>query len=48
MLTGDMKRVADKVAEELGIGEVYSELLPADKVAKVEQLLSQKSEKEKF
>lgn len=46
MLTGDMKRVADKVAEELGIGEVYSELLPADKVAKVEQLLSQKSEKE--
>ena len=47
MLTGDMKRVADKVAEELGIGEVYSELLPADKVAKVEQLLSQKSEKEK-
>ena len=48
MLTGDMKRVADKVAEELGIGEVYSELLPADKVAKVEQLLSQKSEKEKL
>ena len=42
MLTGDMKRVADKVAEELEIGEVYSELLPADKVAKVEQLLSQK------
>ena len=36
------------VAEELGIGEVYSELLPADKVAKVEQLLSQKSEKEKL
>ena len=48
MLTGDMKRVADKVAEELGIGEVYSELLPADKVAKVEQLLNQKSEKEKL
>lgn len=48
MLTGDMKRVADNVAEELGIGEVYSELLPADKVAKVEQLLSQKSEKEKL
>ena len=46
MLTGDMKRVADKVAEELGIGEVYSELLPADKVAKVEELLEQKSEKE--
>ena len=48
MLTGDMKRVADKVAEELGIGEVYSELLPADKVAKVEELLEQKSEKEKL
>ncbi len=37
-----------QVAEELGIGEVHSELLPADKVAKVEQLLSQKSEKEKL
>ena len=48
MLTGDMKRVADKVAEELGIDEVYSELLPADKVAKVEELLEQKSEKEKL
>ena len=48
MLTGDMKRVADKVAEELGIGEVYSELLPADKVDKVEELLKQKSEKEKL
>ena len=48
MLTGDMKRVADKVAKELGIGEVYSELLPADKVAKVEELLEQKSEKEKL
>lgn len=48
MLTGDMKRVADKVAEELEIGEVYSELLPADKVAKVEELLEQKSEKEKL
>ena len=36
------------IAEELEIGEVYSELLPADKVAKVEQLLSQKSEKEKL
>lgn len=45
MLTGDMKRVADKVAEELEIGEVYSELLPADKVAKVEQLLSQNQRK---
>ena len=48
MLTGDMKRVADKVAKELGIGEVYSELLPADKVAKVEELLEQKSEKESW
>ena len=48
MLTGDSKRVADQVAKELGIGEVYSELLPADKVAKVESLLNQKSEKEKL
>ena len=48
MLTGDMKRVADKVAAELGIEEVYSELLPVDKVAKVESLLNQKSEKEKL
>lgn len=48
MLTGDMKRVADKVEAELGIEEVYSELLPADKVAKVESLLNQKSEKEKL
>ena len=48
MLTGDMKRVADKVAAELGIEEVYSELLPADTVAKVESLLNQKSEKEKL
>ena len=46
MLTGDSKRVADQVAKELGIGEVYSELLPADKVSKVEELLHQKSEKE--
>lgn len=45
MLTGDSKRVADQVAKELGIGEVYSELLPADKVSKVEELLHQKSEK---
>ena len=48
MLTGDAKRVADKVAEELGIDEVYSELLPGDKVTMVEKLLSQKSEKEKL
>lgn len=46
MLTGDMKNVADEVAKELGIDEVYSELLPADKVSKVEELLAQKSEKE--
>lgn len=39
MLTGDVKRVADKVAKDLGIDQVYSELLPADKVAKVEELL---------
>ena len=43
-----LRKKADKVAEELGIGEVYSELLPADKVAKVEELLEQKSEKEKL
>ena len=48
MLTGDSKRVADQVAKELGIGEVYSELRPADKVSKVEELLHQKSEKEKL
>ena len=48
MLTGDSKRVADQVAKELGIGEVYSELLPSDKVSKVEELLHQKSEKEKL
>lgn len=48
MLTGDSKRVADQVAEELGIQEVYSELLPADKVSRVEELLNQKSEKDKF
>ena len=48
MLTGDSKRVADQVAKELGIGEVYSELLPADKVSKVEELLHQKSEKEQL
>ena len=48
MFTGDSKRVADQVAKELGIEEVYSELLPADKVSKVEELLHQKSEKEKL
>lgn len=48
MLTGDAKKVADQVAAELGIDEVYSELLPADKVSKVEALLSQKGGKEKL
>lgn len=42
MLTGDIKNVADKVATELGIKEVHSDLLPGDKVVKVEELLSQK------
>ncbi len=46
MLTGDAKRVADQVAADLGLDEVYSELLPGDKVEKVETLLRQKSEKE--
>ena len=48
MLTCDSKRVADQVAADLGIQEVYSELLPADKVSKVEELLSKKTEKEKL
>ena len=48
MLTGDAKNVAEQVAEELGIQEVHSELLPADKVGKVEELLAKKSEKEKL
>ena len=48
MLTGDGKKVAESVAADLGIGEVHSELLPADKVSKVEELLSDKSEKEKL
>ena len=48
MLTGDAGRVAEQVAETLGIDEVYSELLPADKVEKVEELLAKKSEKEKL
>ena len=48
MLTGDTKRVADAVAAELGIHEVCSELLPADKVSKVEKLLARKSGKEKL
>ena len=48
MLTGDTKKVADQVADELAIDEVYSELLPADKVTKVEELLSTKGQKEKL
>ena len=48
MLTGDAKKVADAVAGELGIDEVYSELLPAGKVEKVEALLQGKPEKEKL
>ena len=48
MLTGDSKRVADQVSTELGIDEVYSELLPADKVTKVEKLLDKKTAKEKL
>ena len=46
MLTGDVKQVASQVAQELGISDVYSELLPADKVAKVEEVLNKKKEKE--
>lgn len=48
MLTGDAKTVADQVASFLGLDEVYSELLPADKVKKVEELLQSKSEREKL
>ncbi len=48
MLTGDAKAVADQVAKDLGVDQVYSQLLPADKVAKVEELLDRKAEKEKL
>ena len=48
MLTGDAKKVADSVAKELGVDEVYSDLLPADKVEKVEALLSKQSGKAKL
>ena len=48
MLTGDSRRVAEKVAADLGIDEVYSELLPAGKVEKVEELLKNKKEMEKL
>lgn len=48
MLTGDAGNVAEQVAGKLGITEVYSELLPADKVTKVEELLEEKTGKEKL
>lgn len=48
MLTGDAKNVADHVAAQLGIDEVCSELLPGDKVEKVEELLTKKPEKDKL
>ena len=48
MLTGDAGAVAGQVAEELGIDQVYSQLLPADKVAKVEELLKNKPERAKL
>ena len=48
MLTGDAKKVAEQVAEDLGLDGVYSELLPADKVERVEELMKNKPEKEKL
>lgn len=48
MLTGDRKKAAEQVANSLNVDEVYCELLPADKVAKVEELLNAKSEKAKL
>ena len=48
MLTGDAKKVAEQVAESLEIDQVYSELLPADKVSKVEELLKMKGAKDKL
>ena len=48
MLTGDSRRVADQVAGALGVDEVHSELLPADKVAQVEKLLAGKGSKDKL
>ena len=48
MLTGDAKKVADQVGAELGLDEVCSELLPADKVEKVEELIREKSDREKL
>ncbi len=48
MLTGDARKVADQVASELGLDDVYSELLPEDKVNKVEELLKNKPENAKL
>lgn len=48
MLTGDAKRVAEQVADSLGLDEVYSDLLPSDKVTKVEELLKVKASKDKL
>lgn len=48
MLTGDTAKAAEQVAGQLGIGQVYSELLPADKVGKVEELIEKKAGKEKL
>lgn len=48
MLTGDNKNIASKVAKDIGIDKVYAELLPADKVSKLEELISQKSDKGKL
>ena len=45
MLTGDIDKVAQQVAGELGVDRVYSELLPADKVSKVEELLAKRQRK---
>ncbi|MFA5527216.1 MAG: heavy metal translocating P-type ATPase [Peptostreptococcales bacterium] len=48
MLTGDLKTVGDKIGKELGLDEVYSELLPADKVSKLEMLDGEKTQKGKL
>ena len=48
MLTGDTRRVAEQVAKDLGVDEVHSDLLPADKVAQVEKLLAAKGDKDKM
>lgn len=48
MLTGDAKRIGERVAAQLGMDEVYTELLPVDKVAKVEELIAKKSPRGKL